>query len=114
MTDEIGNKLAALTDIAQLKSDRAVSALASAKRALDETQLKIKALDQEVRETLTASEDPHSMHLAIKFSELKRQHRAELLAELARREIQRKAALKVAQADEGRRIALQKLRDQAS
>lgn len=114
MSDEVHKKLSALSAIAQLKSDRAVAELAAAKRAFDATRDKIKGLDAEVQAVLTQAADPLSMRLAIGFSGLKRQHRADLLAELARCELRRKTALKIAQTDEGKRIALEKLRDQAS
>ena len=45
---------------------------------------------------------------------MKRAHRSELIAELARVELQRKAALTAARQEEGRRIALEKLASHAS
>lgn len=114
MTNPGDKRLLALSQIAKLKSDKAIADLAQAQAALDQTASKIKALEEDVRLTLRDANDPVSARLAITYATLKSRHQSELLAQLARCELHRKTCLKIAQQDEGRRIVLNKLNGQVS
>lgn len=114
MTSELRKKLAPLGKIAQLKADRSVAELAAANSAREHIEKKIQTLRGEVRNALKDADDPLSLRLATEFSKMRRHQQSELQSELARCELRFKKALKLAQVDEGRRIALKKLADQAS
>ena len=114
MTPEDRERLSRMEDIATLKSDRALAELARATAACNRLKAKIDALDVEVSQVLASAHDPLSLRVASAFVALKRDHRGAVLAELAREERKRKACVTQAQKEEGRRIAVARLSDQAS
>ena len=114
MTTEDTQRLGRLLQIAEMKADRALQDLADANSERERVTYEIKVINDQVRSALENAQDPVSQNHALRYAEMKREHRRELIAELARAELQRKVALKAAQQEEGRRIALEKLRSQAS
>ena len=114
MADATVQQLKRLAELANLKAERALSDLSQATAESERIKNKIADLDRTVSAVLTGADDPHRLHLALRYADVKRVQRGQLLAELARAELRRKADLKVAQREEGRRIAVEKLRDQAS
>ena len=111
---ENAQRLSRLLQVAELKAERALQDLAEVLAKRDGVQARIAGIDNEISRALDDARDPVSQRIALRYGEMKRELRSELVAELARVELQRKAALKTAQQNEGRRIALQQLRSQAS
>lgn len=114
MTDRELERLNRLAEIAELKADQAKAALARATLETESLKRSLRSLDEEVSKTLQQVCDPHTQLLALNFAAMKQDHRAMILADLAKSELTRKVSQKAAQKEEGRRIALSKLRDQAS
>ena len=107
-------RLQRLTEIADLKADQALASLAQATQETNKLLQSLTVIDAKVQDALANAADPGAQHLAMKFSEMMRQRRAEILAQLATAERLRRAKHKVARQEEGRRIALSRLSDQAS
>lgn len=110
MNAMIQKQLGRLSDIADLKSDQAKSRLATAQAEKERIVAEISAIESEIRETLHTAKDPLALYLAARFSDLKRSERSALMTELAQCELERKRALREAQHEEGRRIAISELK----
>jgi len=107
-------RLSRLSELANIKAEKALADLARATAETKRLSAAISALDAEVSNALASANDPISLRLAIDFAAMRRIERDSLLADLARAELNRKTRLKIAQDQEGRRVTLSKLVDQAS
>lgn len=104
-----------LLQIADLKADMALADLADATAQTRRLTNMIADIDAEIALVLGKNfSTSGDQFIAIKFADMRRTRRAELMSQLARAELTRKAKLKVAQSEEGRRMAITRLRDQAS
>lgn len=114
MTNATKAKLNRLAKIADIKADQAVSALARSSAEKRRLADALKALDREIGEVLADAFQPADQYLAIEYAAMMRVRRQEILIALARIERTRISDFKVAQTEEGRRIALARLITHAS
>ncbi|MEM6609233.1 MAG: hypothetical protein AAF689_11670 [Pseudomonadota bacterium] len=108
------NQFNRLAKIVEIKADKARSELASATKSRNEIRRQIDELQAEIKARMATAEDPLTARLVAKYAEVVRERQARLVADLAQANARRKAALHQAQATEGRRIAIDTLKRQAS
>lgn len=107
-------RLGQLAALARIRSERSLADFAAHTRACAQIKRQIEEANLTARAALADAKTPEAASLAIAYSGHCRQRQLNLALELARAELKRKAALAVAAKDEGRKIALDRLRDQAS
>lgn len=100
--------------LAALRAEKAQEQLARITKRAKHIKCELRLLDDEMQTILAQCREPFGEKLALDYVSFLRKRRYDLVAELAHVEIERKIAFGQAQTEEGRRIAVTRLFDQAS
>ncbi|MBF9035254.1 hypothetical protein HKCCE2091_13490 [Rhodobacterales bacterium HKCCE2091] len=109
MTREMKDKLGRLQDIARMKSDQSITALAEVTAEIEALRRNLAALDEGRTHALRSAGSLREVELATRYAAGRLERRRAILAAIARAELRRQSARDAARSDEGRRQTLERI-----